>query len=510
MWRGFLLLALHACATEAPERGHSAAPAAPEAATAPEPPTIPPPEVCDGVDNDGDGLVDADDPSVDRSTGVALYVDADGDGFGDPDHPTWACAADDGHVADGSDCDDADAEVFPGAVSRCDGRPDTDCDGLPDDSESDADADGWSRCAGDCDDANPAVYPDAPELCDDVDNDCDGRVDLDDPGWDRSACGWCPDADGFDVERIVAETWNPCLLDPRAVRYCTHDPDRPEVHNAGTYLHRVWWRDDHEFRDELFLYMPPGIGTQTQRIPTLAAWAGYRTISLAHVNDVTLRTACGRHHTDPAACYGWALEEMVYGVDTSDVIRAPAADGAVRRLGALLAHLHAEHPDQGWDSYLGPNGAILWHKIVVGGWSVGASTAAYIAGREAVDGAVLMGGPQDWFLADEVAPALADWTYWPRATPGCTHFGLLHTEDVNLGLPASWSLFGMLPQAADADVERPPYGDRQRLRTSVIDGIGCSGHETLGEDRCMRPELTEAYMYLLCEAARWDADACPP
>ena len=92
-------------------------------------------------------------------------------------------------VVDG-DCDDANADVFPGAEeacdevdSNCDGSlvdafADTNADGVPD-CITDADEDGFTPNDGDCDDANPAAFPDADETCDEVDEDCDGVVDND-------------------------------------------------------------------------------------------------------------------------------------------------------------------------------------------------------------------------------------------------------------------------------------------------------------------------------------------
>ena len=81
-------------------------------------------EYCDGHDDDCDGDVDEDD----AADAVSWAVDADGDGYGDSaGGSTIACAAPSGHVADDTDCDDADDHVNPGAAELCDGV-DTDCD----------------------------------------------------------------------------------------------------------------------------------------------------------------------------------------------------------------------------------------------------------------------------------------------------------------------------------------------------------------------------------------------
>jgi hypothetical protein len=77
-------------------------------------------EVCDGVDNDCDG-------DIDEDLGETWYPDADGDGYGDRSQPTASCDPDAGLVADGTDCDDTDAAVHPGAMELCNGADD-DCD----------------------------------------------------------------------------------------------------------------------------------------------------------------------------------------------------------------------------------------------------------------------------------------------------------------------------------------------------------------------------------------------
>jgi hypothetical protein len=129
------------------------------------------PEVCDGIDNDCDGDVDE------------TANDNDNDGFTGCD----------------GDCNDNNASVYPNAPEACNGIDDN-CDGNVDEIAVDLDGDGVSTCAGDCNDGNPVVYPGAPEACDGLDNDCDGTVDennVDADGDGVTICaGDCDDGDG--------------------------------------------------------------------------------------------------------------------------------------------------------------------------------------------------------------------------------------------------------------------------------------------------------------------------
>ena len=82
-------------------------------------------EVCNGVDDNCDG-------NIDEGVTTTSYNDADLDGFGDAGMSNTGCTIPEGYILDNTDCNDASASIYPGAIEVCGNGIDDDCDGAID------------------------------------------------------------------------------------------------------------------------------------------------------------------------------------------------------------------------------------------------------------------------------------------------------------------------------------------------------------------------------------------
>lgn len=179
-------------------------------------------EICDGLDNNCDGVTDE------------TFSDVDGDGTAD-------CKDDDNDddgVANAQDCAPTDPDRHTGAAEICDGK-DNDCDGNTDEVGAsgctiyyqDLDGDGFGKVesslclcnsfdsysaqkAGDCNDNAAAINPSAVEVCDGVDQNCDGKADDGSLDTDGDGAADCLDTD--DDNDGVLDTSDNCPLVPNS------------------------------------------------------------------------------------------------------------------------------------------------------------------------------------------------------------------------------------------------------------------------------------------------------
>jgi hypothetical protein len=331
---------------------------------------------------------------VDGGTDAALDAASDGGTEGGPDGAMpdlSACPDTDGDgfpsaVCGGNDCDDADAERYPGATETCD-ADDEDCDDTTLGTDADEDGDGSASnaccngriCGDDCDDARVDVNPRATESCNaGIDDDCDGRADAADGVCVPCDTGYAGfDGNCVDVDECAAGA--PCGIGALPLGGCINRPGtyacvcQAGYANAGA-------GGTCENVDECASANPCGVGTCTDNAGSYACAcpAGYRVgrgsaLTCVDVDECAERTdlcsdtplaACTNTPGDytctcPAGYLGDGrgaagcrdVDECAAGTDDCD----DAPDACVNRTGSFTCRCPTVTPAFAGDG-IGPSG----------------------------------------------------------------------------------------------------------------------------------------------------------
>jgi hypothetical protein len=189
-------------------------------------------EICNDIDDNCNVQID------EGLTFIDYFTDGDADGYGDANAiAVTACLAPAGMVADNSDCDDTNQDIYPGAQEICNDGFDNNCNGTVDETTGsswyvDTDSDGFGDAIGtlvacdqptgyvlnssDCNDNNASINPSATEVCgNSIDEDCDGIDDT------------CPalDVDGDGFSSPIDCNDNNASIYPGATEVCFDNQD---------------------------------------------------------------------------------------------------------------------------------------------------------------------------------------------------------------------------------------------------------------------------------------------
>lgn len=152
-----------------------------------------------------------------------------------------------------------------------------------------------------------------------------------------------------------------------------------------------------------------------------ASAQGYHVLGIDYPNRV-ITTVCRKNQD--AECFDKFRTEIVSGVPVSAVTEVDAANCILNRIRMLLGLLVRESWPGQWSQFLNEDGQLNWRRVVLAGHSQGSGHAAYLSQLFAVEGVILLAGPQD---VSQLGPA--GWLDRVGHTPGENYYALLHEAD---------------------------------------------------------------------------------
>lgn len=289
--------------------------------------------------------------------------------------------------------------------------------------------------------------------------------------------------------------------------------------------------------EPLFVFLP---GTNMEpdkhtQVLLTAASTGYRSIGLSYDNTTNPIDACGTQLDCADECLGELREEVARGVDVSNEVEVDRGDAVLLRLYRILEHLDTTDPTGGWSNYYIPatgniNGSnILWENIILGGFSQGAATAAFISHAKELQGLFLLDGGTLELCFDGTEFVPATWlTTGADASAARPKYGVMHDQGFGLTTtPQSWDALGLGTALYDLDCAAPGCDVQDTLipspasKTTHSAPAGCDEHNSMAKDGCLPTDflgsaaaatppdarLFQAYARRMCYAC--DAATCP-
>lgn len=292
-------------------------------------------------------------------------------------------------------------------------------------------------------------------------------------------------------------------LVPRLITPQTTDAEITWVPPVNPQLnHHYVWVDPSRQNNKLFVFLPAtgGRPAGTRLVQQEAARLGYYVIGLMYQNNIAVEAVC--KDVSDVNCSRDLRLEIVDGIDRSGFVAVTPANSIDNRLTKLLVYLDAQFPDEGWSRFL-KNGEPKWSQIVVGGVSQGAGHAAIIGTIRHVARVVMLAGPPDSRVPDEIDPWVSI-----GATPAAKYFALFHERDVfGAGIRANLAAFDLakLGDPFVTELSEPPYEETHILVTDLLPANGsyASAHLSVVTDQFTplapdgTPRLRDAWRYLL-------------
>lgn len=235
----------------------------------------------------------------------------------------------------------------------------------------------------------------------------------------------------------------------------------------------------------LTVFLPGSGGTPigVSKIIQEGAARGYHSIGLMYSNGEPINVLCNSGGNASPVCFGNAREEIITGIDKTNVVSVDTNNSIDGRLLKLLQYLVLKRPNDGWGQFL--NGeSVVWSKVYFGGHSQGSGHAAYQGKLKALGRVSIYSGVSDYHIASATPAA---WLNQTGLTSPTLFFGLIHVGDgvANISgnpnqVTDTWqTAFGMNGALTDADSGTSPYGGTQRLTTNR-----CSGQDENSKHNC--------------------------